>query len=181
MAYSNSTVQELFTHLYEKTAEKMTEKDKQEYLNAGYATIWDGSSDLQAYFASIERHELTLPDRGLDVPTGRRVLAVGAMMWDSGQFTSKQMSTWENKVATDKTWINIKDYFTQQWQEQQAYNKMTAKQSAFKEAAMLAKEADEVAEQNAQIFVLMQTQHDEQMKKIVENMAKMQTQYDGLS
>ena len=51
---------------------------------------------------------------------------------------------------------------------------MTAKQSAFKEATMLAKET-EVAEQNAQIFVLMQTQHDEQMKKIVENMAKMQT------
>jgi len=35
VAYSNSTVQELFTHLYEKTAEKMTKKDKQEYLNEG--------------------------------------------------------------------------------------------------------------------------------------------------
>ena len=56
---------------------------------------------------------------------------------------------------------------------------MTAKQLAFKEAAMLAKEA-EAAEQNAQIFVLMQTQHDEQMKKIMENMTKMQTQYEGL-
>jgi len=134
---------------------------------------------LQAYFAIIDRFELTLPDRGLDVPTGRKVLAVRAMMWDSGQFTSKQMSTWENKPPADKTWTNIKDYFTQQWQEQQAYNKMTAKQSAFKEAAMLAKEA-EAAEQNAQIFVLMQTQHDEQMKKIMENMTKMQTQYEGL-
>ena len=181
VAYSNSMVHEIFTHLYDKTAEKMTEKDKQEYLNQGYATIWDGSSDLQAYFAIIQRFELTLPDRGLDVPTGRNVLAVGAMMmmWDSGQFTSKQMHKWENKVATDKTWDNIKAYFTQQWQEQQAYNKMTAKQSAFKEAAMLAKEA-EVAEQQAQIFVLMQTQHDEQMKKIVENMASMQKQYEGL-
>jgi hypothetical protein len=115
----------------------------------------------------------------LDVPTGWRVLAVDAMMWDSGQFTRKRMSTWENKTAADKTWVNIKDYFTQEWHEQQAFNKMTAKQSAFKEATMLAKEA-EVAEQNAQIFVLMQTQHDEQMKKIVENMAKMQTQYEGL-
>jgi len=179
VAYSNSTVHDIFTHLYDKTAEKMTEKDKQEYLNAGYATNWDGSGDLQAYFAEIDRFKLILPDRGLDVPTGRKVLAVGAMMWDSGQFTSKQMHTWENKPPVDKTWDNIKDYFTQQWQEQQAYNKMTAKQSAFKEAAMLAKEA-EVAEQNAQIFVLMQTQHDEQMKKIVENMAKMQTQYEGL-
>ena len=134
---------------------------------------------MQAYFANMDRFELTLPDRGLDVPTGRKVLAVGATMWDSGQLTSKQMSAWENKVAADKTWTNIKDYFTQQWQEQQAYNKMTAKQSAFKEATMLAKEA-ETAEQNAQIFVLMQTQHNEQMKKIVENMAKMQTQYEGL-
>jgi len=123
---------------------------------------------MQAYFATIERHELNLPDRRLDVPTGQKVLAVGAMMWDSGQFTSKQMHTWENKPPVDKTWDNIKDCFTQQWQEQQAYNKMTAKQSAFKEASMLAKEA-EVAEQNAQIFALMQTQHNEQMKKMVEN------------
>ena len=107
VAYSNSTVQEVFTHLYDKTAEKMTEKDKQDYLNAGYATIWDGATDLQAYFATIERHELTLPDCGLDVPTGRKVLAVGAMMWDSGQFTSKQMHTWENKPPVDKTWDNI--------------------------------------------------------------------------
>jgi hypothetical protein len=119
VAYSNCTVHEIFTHLYDKTAEKMTEKDKQEYLNQGYATIWDGSTDMQAYFASIERHELTLPDRGLDVPTGRKVLAVGAAMWDSGQFTSKQMHKWENKTVADKTWINIKDYFAQQWQEQQ--------------------------------------------------------------
>ena len=119
MAYSNSTVHELFHHPYNKTAEKMTEKDKQEYLNEGYATEWDRSTDLQAYFAIIDRFELTLPDHGLDVPTGRKVLAVGAMMWDSGQITSKQMSTWENKVAADKTWTNIKDYFTQQWQEQQ--------------------------------------------------------------
>ena len=179
VAYSNSSVHEIFTHLYDKTATMMTMKDKQDYLNEGYATVWDGSADLQAYFASIERFELTLPDRGLDVPTGRNVLAVGAMMWDSGQFTSKQMHEWENKTAALKTWDNIKTYFTQQWQEQQAYNKMTAKQSAFKEAAMLAKEA-EVAEQNAQIFVFMQTQHDEQMKKIVENMASMQKQYEGL-
>ena len=179
VGYNSTTVHAMFEHLYNKTAVKMTEKDKQDYLNEGYATNWDGSGDLQAYFAEIDRFELTLPDRGLDVPTGRKVLAVGAMMWDSGQFTSKQMHTWENKPPVDKTWDNIKDYFTQQWQEQQAYNKMTAKQSAFKEAAMLAKEA-EVAEQNAQIFVLMQTQHDEQMKKIVESMAKMQTQYEGL-
>ena len=179
VAYSNSSVHEIFTHLYDKTATMMTMKDKQDYLNEGYATVWDGSADLQAYFASIERFELTLPDRGLDVPTGRNVLAVGAMMWDSGQFTSKQMHEWENKTAALKTWDNIKTYFTQQWQEQQAYNKMTAKQSAFKEAAMLAKEA-EAAEQQAQIFVLMQTQHDEQMKKIVENMAAMQKQYEGL-
>jgi hypothetical protein len=179
VAYSTITVHELFNHLYNKTAEKMTEKNKQEYLNEGYATKWDGSDDLQAYFASLDRHELTLPDRGLIVPTGRKVLAVGAMMWDSGQFTSRQMSTWENRAAVDKTWTNIKDYFTQMWQEQQAYNKMTAKQSAFKEAAMLAKEA-ETAEQNAQIFVLLQTQHDEQMKTILENMTKMQSQYEGL-
>jgi hypothetical protein len=157
VAYGNSSVHEIFTHLYDKTAEMMTMKDKQDYLNEGYAVVWDGSGDMQAYFANIQRFELTLPDRGLDVPTGRNVLAVSAMMWDSGQFTSKQMHKWENKAAADKTWDNIKAYFTQQWQEQQAYNKMTAKQSAFKEAAMLAKEV-EAAEQQAQIFVLMQTQ-----------------------
>ena len=52
----------------------------------------------------------------MDVPTGRKVLAVGAMMWESGQFTSKQMSKWEKKAAVDKTWANIKDYFNKQWQ-----------------------------------------------------------------
>jgi hypothetical protein len=154
--YNSCTVHEMFEHLYDKTAVKMTEKDKQDYLNEGYATHWDGSTDLQAYYQSLDRHELTLPDQGMSVPAGRKVMAVGAMMWESGQFTSAQMNKWEKKPAADKTWANIKTYFTEKWQEQQAFNKMTAKQSAFKESAMLAKEA-ETAAQTAQIFSLLQT------------------------
>ena len=90
-------------------------------------------------------------------------MAVGTAMWRSGQFSSVQMNIWETKSGADKTWANAQTYFTKKWEEQQSYNKMTARQTAFQEAALLAKE-EAISKETVLLFTLQQENHDKEMK-----------------
>ncbi len=55
IGYGGSTVKEMFAHLYNKAAVKMTEAEKQEYKETVYKLGWDGTTGLSAYFAKLTR------------------------------------------------------------------------------------------------------------------------------
>ena len=82
------------------------------------------------------------------------------------------MNGWEIKPRADKTWENAQTYFTKKWKEQQSYKKMTARQTAFQEAALQAKE-EAVAEETALLFTLQQENHDKEMKAMKEALETM--------
>jgi hypothetical protein len=67
-------------------------------------------------------------------------MAAGARMRESKMFTEDQMVAWENKTATQQTWQNLQDYFTEKWLEQRQYLQATTKHSQFKDAALTAQE-----------------------------------------
>jgi hypothetical protein len=46
IGYGGSTVKEMFAHLYNKAAVKMTEAEKQEYKESVYKLGWDGTTEL---------------------------------------------------------------------------------------------------------------------------------------
>ena len=108
-------MKEMFVHLYNKAAVKMTEAEKQEYKESVYKLGWDGTTELSAYFAELTRSKDTLPQRGLTIAAGDKVMAVGAAMWCSGQFSSVQMNGWEIKPGADKTCANTQTYFTKKF------------------------------------------------------------------
>jgi hypothetical protein len=86
-------------------------------------------------------------------------MAAGAQMWNSEMFTEDQMLSWENKPTIDQTWPNLQTYFTKKWIERKQYSATTAKQSRFKEAALLAREtaaAEEEGETQAMLFAMLQ-------------------------
>jgi hypothetical protein len=68
-----------------------------------------------------------------------------------------------------QTWVALQTYFTEKWLEQKQYSAMTAKQSKFKEAALLAQEtaaAKEEGKTQAMLFVMLQDQHVEQIMQM---------------
>ncbi len=74
---------------------------------------------------------------------------------------------WENKAPANHTWANLQAYFTKKWLKRKQYSATSAKQSCFKEAALLAQEtaaAEEEGETQAMLFTLLQEQHDKQME-----------------
>ena len=82
------------------------------------------------------------------------------------------MKGWEIKPPADKTWAAAQTYFTKKWEEQQSYNKMTARQTAFQEAALQAKE-EAIAEETALILTLQQEKHNKEMKAMKEALETM--------
>ncbi len=86
-------------------------------------------------------------------------------MWQSKMFTEDQMVAWENKPAAQQTWAALQAYFTEKWLERKQYSATTAKQSRFKDAALLAQEtaaAKEERELQAMLFAMLQKQPQKQ-------------------
>jgi hypothetical protein len=97
IGYGGSTVKEMFVHLYRKAAVKMTKAEKQDHKESVYKLAWDGRTELSAYFAKLTRAKDTLPQRGLTIAAGDKVMSVGAAMWQSAQFTNERMGNQDSR------------------------------------------------------------------------------------
>ena len=156
----------MIDHLCLKTAIKMMTAQKQEYKTTGYNNPWDPTTSITAYFTQLDRFQVSLGDRGIATSEEEKTMAAGAQMWNSKMFTEDQMVAWENKTVAQQTWAELQRYFTDKWLERKQYSATTAKQSRFKEAALLAQEtaaAEEEGESQAMLFVMLQEQHDKQI------------------
>jgi hypothetical protein len=166
IGFGDSTILTMLDHLRQKTAIKMTTAQKYEYKTSGYNTPWDPTTSITAYFTMLDRFQISLGDRGISTSDAEKTMAAGAQMWQSEMFTEDQMLLWENKNPAAQTWGALQAYFTEKWLERRQYSATTAKQSRFKEAALLAQEtaaAEEEGESQAMLFSMLQEQHDKQM------------------
>jgi len=169
IGFGDSTILTMLDHLRQKTAIKMTTAQKFEYKTNGYNEPWDPTTSITAYFSKLDRLQISLADRGISTSDEEKTMAAGAQMWNSEMFTEDQMLIWENKAPTAQTWAALQNYFTEKYLERKQYSETTAKQSRFKEAALLAQEsaaAEEEGETQALLFTILQEQHDKQMAKM---------------
>ena len=170
IGFGDSSVLQMIDHLRLKTAIKMTTAQKHEFKSTGYNNPWDPTTSITAYFAQLDRFQVQLGDRGITTSDEEKTMAAGAQMWKSEIFTEDQMVAWENKTPAHQTWNALQTYFTEKWLERKQYSATTAKQSRFKEAALLAQEtkaAEEEGESQALLFSMMQEQHDKQIAAIM--------------
>jgi hypothetical protein len=166
IGFGDMTILSMLDHLRQKTAIRMTTAQKYGYKNAGFNAPWDPTMSITAYFTSPNRFWISLGDCSIATSNAGKTMAAGAQMWNSEMFTEDQMLLWENKPAIDQTWPNLQTYFTKKWLERKQYSATTAKQSRFKEAALLAWEtaaAEGEGETQAMLFTMLQEQHDKQM------------------
>ena len=87
-------------------------------------------------------------------------------MWKSEMFTEDQMVAWEKKTTAQQTWAALQTYFIDKWLERKQYSATTAKQSRFKEAALLSQEtkaAEEEGASQAMLFAMLQEQRNKQI------------------
>jgi hypothetical protein len=163
----------------------MTTAQKHKCRTTGYNSPWDPSTSITAYFTQLDRFQVSLGDHGIAKSEEKKTMAVGAQMWNSEMFTEDQMVAWENKTAAQQTWAALQTYFTDKWLERKQYSAMTAKQSRFKEAALLAQEAaaaEEEGESQAMLFAMLQEQHNKQIAAMsATNKANMDAMMDRMN
>jgi hypothetical protein len=185
IGFGDSSVLDMINHLRLKTAIKMTTAQKHEYRTTGYNSPWDPTTSITAFFTQLDRFQVSLEDRGIATSEAEKTEAAGAQMWNSEMFTEDQMVAWENRSAAQQTWADLQTYFTDKWLERKQYSATTAKQSRFKEAALLAQEtaaAEEEGESQAMLFALLQEQHDKQIAAMAAtNKANMETMMEKMN
>jgi hypothetical protein len=130
----------MIDHLCFKTAIKMMTAQKHEYRTTGYNNPWDPTTSIPAYFTQLNHFQVSLGDRGIATSKEEKTMAAGVQMWNSKMFTEDQIVAWKNKTVAQQTWAALQTYFTDKWLEWKQYSMTTAKQSRFKEAALLAQE-----------------------------------------
>jgi hypothetical protein len=166
IGFGDTTVLQMIDHLCLKTTIRMTTAQKFEYKTNGYNAPWDPTTSITAYFTQLDRFQVSLGDRDIATSEQEKTMAAGAQMWQSEMFTEDQMVAWENRTSATQTWTALQTYFTEKWLERKQYSATTAKQSRFKEAALLAQEtaaAEEEGESQAMLFAMLQEQHDKQI------------------
>ncbi len=166
IGFGDLTVLKMIDHLHLKTAIKITMAQKHEYKTMGYNNPWDPTTSITAYFMQLDHFQVSLGNRGIATSKAEKTMAAGAQMWQSNMFTEDQMVAWENKPAAQQTWVVLQAYFTKKWLECKQYSATTAKQSRFKEAALLAQEkaaAKEEGELQAMLFAMLHKQYDNQI------------------
>ena len=69
----------------------------------------------------------------------------------------KKLIKWEKKEAADQTWVNMKIYFTELYQNHTQYSKSMAKRSIFHESASNIKERENKKEESdaTMMFAMM--------------------------
>ena len=111
--FGNATIHTMIKHLREKMAIKMATLQKYDYKTEGYKKLWDPTMSITAYFAGLDKFQISLSDRGISTSVEEKAMAAGARMWESKMFTEDQMVAWEKKTAIDQTWVNLQTYFTE--------------------------------------------------------------------
>jgi hypothetical protein len=166
IGFGDMMILSILDHLRQKTAIRITTAQKYEYKNAGFNAPWDPTMSITAYFISLDHFQISLGDHGIAMSNAKKTMVAGTQMWNSEMFTEDQMLSWENKPTINQTWPNLQTYFTKKCPEWKQYLATTAKQSRFKEAALLAREtaaAEEEGETQGMPFAMLQEQHDKQM------------------
>jgi hypothetical protein len=167
--FGNMMALAMINHLRLKTVIRMTTTQKYEYKTNGYNTPWDPTMSITVYFSLLNCFQVLLGDCGIATSNEEKTMAAGAQMWQSETFTEDQMVVWETRGAMAQMWAALQTYFTKKWLRWKQYLATTAKQSQFKEAALLTQEtaaAEEEGKTQVLLFGMLQDQHAKQIVQI---------------
>ncbi len=124
-------------------------------------TEWDLSKNPQVYFNRVEKAIKALTRAGITSDMNKRRDMALYYFKALGEFDAAVLE-WENKVAADKTWVNIKTFIATEYTRENKQNKLTAKQ--FK-----ANLIEEQAEATEELIATLTENHTCQMEALIKS------------
>ena len=131
--FGDETPQTIIVHLRDKVCLKLTAPEKYNLKRIRYQKRWDATQNILTYFKYLDNFQDRLDTRVIPTTKSEKIMAATARMYQSGYFIQANLIDWENKSEVDKMWVNVKNYFTDLYQSQEQYTKVTAKSSIYRE------------------------------------------------
>jgi hypothetical protein len=91
-----------------------------------------------------------------------KAILASAQMSASGLFSERKITTWEEKVHTDKTWADLKTYFAKLYKSKMQYTKGEARRNGYESVNAMRAEEHELEQNMAALMEAFQTKTTEE-------------------
>ena len=133
LGFTHVCVSEMLDHLTTQCL-TITDTEKSEKLKAALKP-WDHEDDIDTFFDDLDKIQKDLQDEMIIWPTDQKIIHAMKNMWDSNIFDKRDMRDWERRDHADKGWVDLQEYFSELWTDQQKYEKATGGTHGFESAA----------------------------------------------
>lgn len=117
--FANVTIKQFLEHLRTNVTQLTTKQKKD--LKKEIDMEWNLTQDINEYFTKMEEKQENLDGWGVQVTAEEMVLAAVTQMQDSNIFESRFLIEWETKPEHEKTWVNMKEYYTKEYRTIKAF------------------------------------------------------------
>jgi hypothetical protein len=166
--YEEHTPAEIITFLRDNVCLPAT-TDDQLALQAKLLEPWDQTENLLSYFKKLDLAQEAMTKAHVPCEDIAKAIQAGSQMAASGLYSELQIIEWEEKSHTDKTWANLKTYFTKLYKSKMQYSKSEARRTGFDSANAMQQAKDQAIEAQLSHFMeTVSTTHTEEINEIRE-------------
>jgi hypothetical protein len=164
--YEEHTPVEIITFLRDHVCLPAT-TDDQLTLQAKLIEPWDQTENLLSYFKKLDLAQEAMVKAHVPCDDVNKAIQAGAQMAASGLFSELQIIEWEEKIHTDKTWANLKTYYTKLYKSKMQYSKSEARRTGFDSANAMQQAKDQAMETQLENFMeTVSNAHNEEINEI---------------
>lgn len=124
--YEGNTPAELLDFIRNSVCLASTTTD-QTTLQAKLLEPWDQTTNILSYFTKLDKAQVAMVKAHVPCADGTKAIQAAAQMDASNLFSEEQITGWEEKAQADKTWTNLKTYFTAIYKSKMQYSKGEAR------------------------------------------------------
>jgi hypothetical protein len=136
-------------------------------LQAKLIEPWDQTENLLSYFKKLDLAQDAMKKAHVPCEDTAKAIQAGAQMAASGMFNELQIIEWEEKSHTDKTWANLKTYYSKLYKSKIQYSKSEARRTGFESAQALQQAKDRAVETQLETFMeSVSTAHSDEINEI---------------
>ena len=88
---------------------------------------WDADLHITRFIKHLNDGQKTMERDGIKIADADKLQHFLVQCYSSGLFDEKEMTAWENKTVSNKTWANAKKYFSDIVEAQDKYQKMSGR------------------------------------------------------
>jgi hypothetical protein len=153
--YEGNTPAELIEFLRDNVCLASTTAD-QTSLQAKLMEPWDQTTNILSYFTKLDKAQVAMVKAHVPCADAAKAIQAAAQMDASNIFSEEQIIGWEEKAHTDKTWADLKTYFTAIYKSKMQYSKGEARRNGPESVNAMRTQETQIREELEQFMETLQ-------------------------